>query len=487
VVTTTGNVPPSHLSFRTGGRVGHCGGVCGGSSSLGAAVLSAHVDTVENFRCETHASRDARRKRQLTIVSAGSVLQSRSPLVFVERSMCGTPIPLPHRSHSSAPYLIGSSRCVSHYLFCIMDPRQDVKQPRGVATWRRWRRRRIAMPANAHTPPERDKAVKRWIPLDLVQNTAEYLGRVPSLLSFRGVSIAWQGAVSDAVGFLNGRCWTRLGNGGPLWTSLGLDRQYTVARFALLCLAPRLETLKWRHNTDHLDFALRLLGENNTVLTKLSLEGLFPIDSSTQTTDVSWLRNYQALKILNLMNTSITNAGIRGLELIRTLKVLYLSYCNFITDVSCLRNCRVLKKLHLSYTNVTDGGIRGLELVPTLKVLDLISCKRITDVNCLRSCRTLTKLDLTYTGVGDAGILGLELISTLEVLIFFDCSRITDVSCLRSCPALKKLVLSHTSVTDAGIRGLELIPTLEELHLWGCDFVHDLSALRNRPFLRIIG
>jgi hypothetical protein len=49
-------------------------------------------------------------------------------------------------------------------------------------------------------------AVKCWIPLDLVQNTAEYLGRVPSLLSFRGVSIGWQGAVSDAVGFLNGRC-----------------------------------------------------------------------------------------------------------------------------------------------------------------------------------------------------------------------------------------------------------------------------------------
>jgi hypothetical protein len=71
-----------------------------GVSNLGAAVLSAHVDTVENFRCETHASRDARRKRQLTITSAGSVLQSRSPLVFVERSMCGTPIPLLHHSDS---------------------------------------------------------------------------------------------------------------------------------------------------------------------------------------------------------------------------------------------------------------------------------------------------------------------------------------------------------------------------------------------------
>jgi hypothetical protein len=297
------------------------------------------------------------------------------------------------------------------------------------------------MPANAHTPPEWDKAMKRWIALDLVQNTAEYLGRVPSLLSFRGVSTSWQGAVSDAVGFLNGCCWTELGKDRPLWRSLCLDDAAAVARCALLCLGPRLETLKWWHSADHLDFSLRLLGESNTVLTTLSLVRLFPNDSSTQTTDVGWLRNYQALKILNFLNrSSITDAGIRGLELIRTLEELYLNYCNFITDVSFLRDCRVLKKLDLSYTAVTDAGIRGLELIPTL-----------------------------------------------EVFILFGCRRIADVSCLRSCPALKSLVLSNTSVTDAGIRGLELILTLTELYLHKCRHVHDLSALRHCLFLRIIG
>jgi hypothetical protein len=53
-------------------------------------------------------------------------------------------------------------------------------------------------------------STRPFIPADLVQNTAEYLGRVAGLLSFRGVSTEWQGAVSDAVGFLNGRCWDRL-------------------------------------------------------------------------------------------------------------------------------------------------------------------------------------------------------------------------------------------------------------------------------------
>jgi hypothetical protein len=315
--------------------------------------------------------------------------------------------------------------------------------------------------------------LKRWIPLDLVQNTAEYLERVSSVLSFRGVSTGWQGAVSDAMGFVNGRCWTQL-KWKSRWTRFG--------RCKLLCLAHRLKTLEWRYVND-LDFVLRLLGENNTALTTLYLN---VSASSKRTADASCLRSCCALKHLVLSRTSVTDAGIRGLELIPTLEDLDLSSCKRVTDVGFLQNCRALKKLDLSYTNVTDGGIRGLELIPTLEDLDLSSCKRITDVSCLRGCRTLTKLDLTNTGIGDAGILGLELIPTLEDLKLSDCSRITDVSCLRSCLTLKKLHLSYTSVTDAGIRGLELIPTLVVLNLWGCSQVHDVSTLQNRPLLRLV-
>jgi hypothetical protein len=46
-----------------------------------------------------------------------------------------------------------------------------------------------------------------FIPADLVQNTAEYLGRVAGLLSFRGVATEWQGAVSDAVVAARVRTW----------------------------------------------------------------------------------------------------------------------------------------------------------------------------------------------------------------------------------------------------------------------------------------
>jgi hypothetical protein len=321
-------------------------------------------------------------------------------------------------------------------------------------------------------------STKRWIPADLVQNTAEFSGSAASLVSFRGVSSAWQDAVSDAVGFLNGRCWTQLEEkrDGPLRRLLYFDRPTVVARCALLCLGRRLETLTWRYE---LNFPLRLLGENNTVLTTLTLH------RHCELVDVSRLQCCRALKQLDLWHSSVTNAGIRGLELIPTLEVLNLRGCEGITDVSRLQSCRALKKLDLSFTNVTDAGIRGLELIPTLEVLKLVGCKQITDVSCLQSCRALKELVLSYS-VTDAGIRGLELIPTLEVLDFWYCKGIKDVSRLQSCRALKKLVLTRTKVTNAGLKGVEHIPTLQVLNLEGCEEIEDLGALLNRPGLQVV-
>jgi hypothetical protein len=118
-----------------------------------------------------------------------------------------------------------------------------------------------------------------FIPTDLVQNTAEYLGRVAGLLSFRGVSTEWQGAGSDAVGFLNGRCWnqleckeylTRLGS-YELWTQLRLDDARVVARCAVLCLRQRLVTVVCNSTCLRVWFPLRLLGETNETLVTLCL------------------------------------------------------------------------------------------------------------------------------------------------------------------------------------------------------------------------
>jgi hypothetical protein len=81
----------------------------------------------------------------------------------------------------------------------------------------------------------------RSIPLDVVQNIAEYSGCVADLLSIRGVSKGWHGAVRDAVGFLNGRCWTRWADDDPLWAVFTLDRRSVVVRCFVLCLGRHRE------------------------------------------------------------------------------------------------------------------------------------------------------------------------------------------------------------------------------------------------------
>jgi hypothetical protein len=92
--------------------------------------------------------------------------------------------------------------------------------------------------------------------------------------------------------------------------------------------------------------------------------------------------------------------------------------------VSCLQSCRALTTLALAGTNVTNAGIRGLELIPTLGSLSFSACKAITDVSCLQSCRALWNLDLGRTNVTNAGIKGLELISTLQKLNIEGCEVI---------------------------------------------------------------
>jgi Leucine-rich repeat (LRR) protein len=288
---------------------------------------------------------------------------------------------------------------------------------------------------------------ERWIPADLVQNTAEYLGRVAGFLSFRGVSITWQGAVSDAVGFLNGRCWTELSIHSPLFVTLCLDDGAAVDRCALLCLGPRLETLAGRF-----PFPSGLLGEENNALTTLTLRH--------GTTDMRGLKNCRALKKLyfdsdSMGDAKVRNVSIRGLELIPALEDINLQRCSCVTDVSYLRDSRALKVLNLSRTSVTDGGIRGLELIPTLKDLNLAGCKQLTDVSRLRDSRALKKLSISCCNVTDAGIRGLELIPTLEDLALTSCTHVTDVSCLRNSRSLKKLDLSCNNVTDDDMRGLD--------------------------------
>jgi Leucine-rich repeat (LRR) protein len=339
-------------------------------------------------------------------------------------------------------------------------------------------------------------STRPFIPADLVQNTAEYLGRVAGLLSFRGVSTEWQGAVSDAVGFLNGRCWNRLewnelpdcfGNSLPvdsdvLWARLRLDSASVVTNCAVVCLRRRLETIK-RGRPWMRTFPLRLLGETNETLVTLSLhDGRRPLDDlhgmlcvhgMLPMDDLSCLLGCVALRELSLQGTQVTNASFAGLgPLLARLHKLDLGGCAKLKAISSLAPATALRELNLADSGVADlGGLEELVALETLNVTNIST----TDLSILRQCPRLVTLSAR------GAITALESIIHAAPPSLVDCRLHIDrrvraldsrsLSCLR-----RSTVLRFRDLDNASLQGLEEIPSLELLDLEGTG-VNDVRSL----------
>jgi Leucine-rich repeat (LRR) protein len=385
----------------------------------------------------------------------------------------------------------------------------------------------------ARSPPSGDTneqlhSTRPFIPTDLVQNTAEYLGRVAGLLSFRGVSTEWQGAVSDAVGFLNGRCWDRLECNGyfssvgfdELWTPLRLDDPRVVARCAVLCLRPRLETVTCDWSSSAW-VPLRLLGGTNGTLVTLSLNGELLSDD-----DLSSLLGCVAIRELCLHDTQVTNESFAGMgPLLARLHKLDLSGCFQLKAISNLAPATSLRELTVAGSGVAD--LRGLEKLVALETLDVTDiCTE--DLSILRQCPQLVTLSakgditalesiihaappslvdcrlhidrpvraldshslsclrrstvLTFTDLDNASLQGLEEMPLVHLALFG--TGVDDVRSLAGCPTLKELKLMSSLVTAVGITGLERIATLEVLNLAYCKHITSVTSLRHCTALR---
>jgi Leucine-rich repeat (LRR) protein len=360
-----------------------------------------------------------------------------------------------------------------------------------------------------------------FIPADVVQNTAEFLGRVTGLLAFRGVSTEWQGAVSDAVGFLNGRCWDQLEchthlspiECDELWARLRIDDPNVVARCAVLCLRSRLETVTcgWSRS---IWFPLRLLGETNEALVTLSLDER-PLD------DLSCLLGCVALRELSLQQTQVTNESFAGLgPLLARLHKLNLCACEQLKAISNLAPATSLRELDLAESGVADlQGLNKLGALETLDVTDictedlsiLLQCPQLVTVsvsanitalesitraappsfiNCrlhidrpvrahdLRSLLRLRRCTVLKFRESKASLQGLEEIPSLEQLDL-SYTRVDDVRSLAGCSALTELTLKASVVTDVGIIGLEQIATLEALNLAYCSQITSVTSFRH--------
>jgi Leucine-rich repeat (LRR) protein len=378
---------------------------------------------------------------------------------------------------------------------------------------------------------EQHHSMRPFIATDLVQNTAEYLSRVAGLLSFRGVSTEWQGAVGDAVGFLNGRCWNRLEcneylspvDPDELWVRLRLEDAAAAARCAALCLRSRLETVTCWSSSAWIP--LRLLGETNETLVSLSLHVALLVD------DLSCLLGCVALRELSLQGTQVANESFAGLgPLLARLHKLDLSGCQQLKTISNLAPATSLRALNLAHCgNLTD--LQGLEKLVALETLDVTDTDICTeDLSILRQCPRLVRLTargdiaalesiihaaapslvdcrlhidrrpvraldsrslsclrrstvLRFSGLDTASLQGLEEIPSLELLDLSHTS-VDDVRSLAGCRALRELKLARSLVTDVGIIGLERTAPLETLRLECCLGITSVSCLRQCTALR---
>ncbi len=92
------------------------------------------------------------------------------------------------------------------------------------------------------------------------------------------------------------------------------------------------------------------------------------------------------------METSVTHAGLAGIQCITTLEDLSLEYCKKVTSVTRLATSKSLKKLDLSYTSMTDAGLAGIERITTLEDLSLWRCEQVTSVTSLATSKSGTQV-----------------------------------------------------------------------------------------------
>jgi hypothetical protein len=248
---------------------------------------------------------------------------------------------------------------------------------------------------------------------DLVQNTAEYASAdIADLMSLRGVSHEFENCVSDAVGFLNDRCWTAfeareaaLGATSLLWVSRGSDEIIATNRCALVCLRCRLETLRWhvgRFLPPGVHLPLELFGDANTVLTAL--------DVGAGCIDADKLRNLQGLKSLSawLLRGAPCFGDLPALESLALLGAQSNLYF-------LLRDCAALRELSLEASFIHSKVFTSLRgVLSRLVKLNLRECTGFTSVSGLVVCTSLRELNLSHSSVND--LHGLERLPALEVL-----------------------------------------------------------------------
>jgi|GEM_PF-3429117 len=254
-----------------------------------------------------------------------------------------------------------------------------------------------------------------------------------------------------------GPSWVRNILGQPLMR--GFDRIYWIDTHGKGVSIKWLETLSELETLTHLSINTRSF--DNSLLDKIP--------------------TLQNLRILDLINSEITDQGLISLKRFPNLTSLDLSDTK-ITDegLRVIAEIKTLSSLELDRTKISDQGLESFKLHNNLEWLSLDETK-VSGIG-LKHCRNLEYLSLAghhvykaeRSSVTDNGLASLQQLKQLKILNLSDTQLSDDfLRNLGDAKHLETLRLSGTMITGTGFQHLENSKTIESLHLNGCKISNE--------------
>jgi hypothetical protein len=334
-------------------------------------------------------------------------------------------------------------------------------------------------------------ATGRSIPGDAVQNAVEYLDSVEDVLECRGVAERWHRAVSDALGFINDRCWNAVAQ--EPWKQIAGRitanwhyRVHNTCRSSQLCtvvgLGPRLQRLQlFVDNVQDFISILRAAPELRSFTCELDgLNDAFSIS----------LKTHDALQQLDLSlkggSAALHVEGIDRCSALETVKlgpriIVRPHELSSLPRLATLHlECRGARDLHLlSCPAVTELHFDGANAKAVMAVLSTALQIETLRVSVDRSAQVLTfqrdyphlrQLHVTQAMALQVNFLpqtllcveGLERLPALQVLQLGSRCRLRSAEVLAALPKLRSVTLHDAPDKLAAIGCL---PGLEALTL----------------------
>jgi hypothetical protein len=186
------------------------------------------------------------------------------------------------------------------------------------------------------------------------------------------------------------------------------------------------------------------------------------------------------LTTLDLVNTAVTDAGLRHLSRMTALRQLVIRDSSWlrrrrpggrapaITDAGMVHFTRLsaLQTLHLSGLPITDAGLDALSTLPAL-----------------------TMLDLSHTKVEGRGLCRFTSFPRLSALFLDGTPMPEDVlKTFARATSLSSLSLGGVPLMPTAIPTIQAIPSLQWLNLTGCGLLDEEvdALLKRRPRLKVI-